>query len=454
MFKLLRFYAIASLVGMLLTVAAISLFYRGIIEQSVVELAEKTNQVLAQTTLNALKPDLTGFLASMSEQRPDAAIPHTTSTLAASINGLILDDAIAKIKIYNRWGQVVYSTDAHQIGEHLPTSPGFAAAIQGKVKSELLYRDSFNRYENETEVDNVIQTYIPIRASPNTPILGVFEIYTDVDALVKHNQQSMFFTIAGISLILALLYIGQLLVVRHASRIIQTQQHTIEERSKILEALSAQMFKSEERDKQKLAYELHEGLAQTLSAIKLNVESSYQGMAADDNRRRGSRALHSVVPVLQDAIQEVRAMATSLHPASLDDLGLLPTLNWFCREFEKQHPTIRVEQQFSLGTKKLSGALEIALYRVIESALNSIAQFANTDRVLIALWHTEQTLTLIIDDTPSGTHDVSAVTLMDNDPYLHSQLSIMRERTLLSGGTFSAARNSAGGIVLRASWPC
>jgi signal transduction histidine kinase len=150
----------------------------------------------------------------------------------------------------------------------------------------------------------------------------------------------------------------------------------------------------------------------------------------------------------------VRTLATNLHPASLDDLGLLPTLNWFAREFEKQHPTIRVEQQFSLSTQKLSGALEIALYRVIESALNSIAQFADTDRVLIALWHTEGVLTLIIDDTPSGTYDVSAVTLMDNDPYLHSQLATIRERTLLSGGTFSAARNSAGGIVLRATWRC
>jgi signal transduction histidine kinase len=454
MFKLLRFYAIASLVGMLLAVAAITLFYRGIIEQSIVELAEKNNQVLAQTTLNALKPDLTEFLASMSEQRADAVMPHTTPALAASINGLLLDDAIAKIKIYNRWGQVVYSTDPHQIGERLPTSPGFAAAIHGRVKSELLYRDSFNRFDEETETDNLIQTYIPIRASPGTPIIGVFEIYTDVDALVKHNQQSMFFIIAGISLILALLYIGLLLAVRHASRIIQTQQRTIEERSKILEALSAQLFQSEERDKQKLAYQLHEGLAQTLSAIKLNVESGYPGVAANDVRRRGSRAVHEMVPVLQHAIQEVRTLATNLHPASLDDLGLLPTLNWFAREFEKQHPTIHVEQQFSLSTQKLSGALEIALYRVIESALNSIAQFADTDRVLIALWHTEGVLTLIIDDTPSGTYDVSAVTLMDNDPYLHSQLATIRERTLLSGGTFSAARNSAGGIVLRATWRC
>ena len=78
----------------------------------------------------------------------------------------------------------------------------------------------------------------------------------------------------------------------------------------------------EEQKKQKIAIDLHEGLAQTLSAIKVNVESSSRGNLRDAN----AQPLEHIVPVLQNAIQEVRSIATELRPSSLDDLGLLPTI--------------------------------------------------------------------------------------------------------------------------------
>ena len=164
--------------------------------------------------------------------------------------------------------------------------------------------------------------------------------------------------------------------------------------------------------------------------------------------------IQSVVPVLQHAIDKVRTMATNLRPSSLDDLGLEPTVNGFCHDFEQQHPRLRIERRISLGSLQLSLPLEISLYRIIESTLKGITQFADTNHVLLALWHTDNTLTLIIDDTPGDAHDVAMITLTDDDPYLQRQIAPIRERVLISGGVFSAARNSAGGIVLCASWVC
>ena len=84
--------------------------------------------------------------------------------------------------------------------------------------------------------------------------------------------------------------------------------------------------------------------------------------------------MDSIIPMLQEAIQEVRTIATDLRPASLDDLGLLPTLNWLCREFEQQHPGIRIERQISLQEQDIPPPLKVILYRIIVSVLDDVAQ--------------------------------------------------------------------------------
>src|SRR5690606_21052152 len=113
------------------------------------------------------------------------------------------------------------------------------------------------------EEDNLMQTYIPVRASATEPVQGVFEIYTDVNDLVHQIERTEFIIMAGAMLILSGLYAVLLLVVRRARNVIDTQNHTIRERTQTLEILSARMLKSEESNKQKIAMELHEGLAQT-----------------------------------------------------------------------------------------------------------------------------------------------------------------------------------------------
>lgn len=282
MFKLLRFYSIASLLAVLATALLIAMFYREVAIQGIMQLAERSNLTLARTALNSVRPVLIDYLdAAAQPGLVDVSHRPPPPELATAIQSLMRESAVVRIKIYNRHGVVAFSTKTSQIGIDQRNNPGFISAINGRVADTLVYRDTFNSYDAVTEEDNLMQTYIPIRASATDPVQGVFEIYTDVNHLVHQNERIEFIILTGSLLILTALYAALLLVVRRAHTIIKSQHQTIRERTETLEILSARMLKSEESNKKKIAVELHEGLAQTLSAIKLNLENNRQKINGD-----------------------------------------------------------------------------------------------------------------------------------------------------------------------------
>jgi len=448
MFKLFRFYSIASFVAVLATAILIALFYRQVAIQGIMQLAERSNLALARTALNSVRPQLIDYLEAVA--RPGYVnVSHYSPPpeLAEAIRSLMRDSSVVRIKIYNQHGVVAFSTKTSQIGSNQSNNPGFIAALNGRVADTLIYRDTFNSFDAASEEDNLMQTYIPIRASATEPVQGVFEIYTDVNDLVHQSERTEFIIMAGSLLILTALYMALLLVVRRAHNIIKSQHQTIRERTETLEILSARMLTNEESNKKKIAVELHEGLAQTLSAVKLNLEN--QKINGDDTI---GRSMAAIIPALQSAIEDVRTIATELRPSSIDDLGLLPTVNSLCRNFEQKHPGIRVRQDIPLQEKDIPAPLKVILYRIVVLALDDIALHTASDQVQIALRRDKDALTLLVDDTPSTAPDLAATTLIEIDPHPESRFAKILELATLSGGSFATARPAAGRTMLRAAW--
>lgn len=445
----MRFYSIASFISIFLAAALLTLFYRQVTIQGIVRLAERSNLALAQTTLNSVRPALIEYLSSVAPLGPQEIVERKLSSeLARAIAGLMDGTSIVRVKIYTRNGMVAFSTKPNQIGQNQKDNPGYISAINGQVLSSLVYRDTFNRFEGEiSEEDNLMHTYVPVRHSPAEPIQGVFELYADVTPLVKENERIMFIILAGAEFILATLYFVLILVVRRARNVIEAQQQTIRERTATLEILSSRLLKSEELEKKKIANDLHEGLAQTLSAIKTTVESSRQHIAGDDEK---ARSLDSIVPVLQSAIQEVRTIATELRPSSLDDLGLIPTIGWYCREYERLHPAVQVIREISLTEDKIPVPLKIVIYRVIESVFENIAQHSYTDRIVLTLLEEEEEGAISVEICESPTEPSAR---MDPTPDPHLRFAEAQERTTLSGGVFAARRDRAGRVTVSAAWP-
>jgi len=451
MFKLLRFYSITSFIIIFVAAALLTVFYRHVTIRWIDHLAKTNNLAVAQTALSSVGPELTAFLnTATGTGKSKTASRRLSDEVATHLFRMTQNTSVGSIRIYTRDGAVAFSTQAEPVSTDHSGDPGFQSAMRGEVFSSMVFRDMLSRLSAASNAeDNRMLTFTPINSGPGAPVLGVFETRTDMSHLVEESDRVLLFFLAGSELILALLYAMLLFVVRHARNVIHTQHKTIRERAASLEILSKSLLKGEEFQKKKIATDLHEGLAQTLSAIKINMESAELAKACGAD----TRPLESIVPVLQSAIHEVRTIATELRPSSLDDLGLLPTINWFCREFERQHPEIRIQREISLREGTIPSHLKIDIYRIIESAFKNMAKHSNTDQIRFVLHLADDMIHLIIGDTPTARPAATRIAPpLHGDPQF--RFAEMKERTSLSGGVFSSTLEKMGGVTLRASWAC
>ncbi len=218
-----------------------------------------------------------------------------------------------------------------------------------------------------------------------------------------------------------------------------------------LRTLSARLLQTLEEERKRIAGDLHDSIGQSLMVIKLKVEN-----ALDQNRRRGAKAqmvdaMKGLVPNIQDTVEEVRRICTGLRPSLLDDLGLVTTIGWCCRDFRANHPGIAIDQAVDIREDEVPEALKIVIFRIVQEGLNNIAKHSRAIRVHLLLAADHETLALTLTDDGMG-FDPAAVFCRDVRQR-GLGISGMRERAELSGGRFSIAAAPGQGVSIRAAWP-
>jgi signal transduction histidine kinase len=133
-------------------------------------------------------------------------------------------------------------------------------------------------------------------------------------------------------------------------------------------------------------------------------------------------------------------------------LGITATISWFCREFEKLYVRVHVEQMIHVEEKDVPEPLKIVMFRILQEALNNVAKYGKADRVCVSLRKRDGKLELAIEDNGQG-FDVEHVRSKKNADR-GVGLSSMKERTELSGGSFSIESSKGTGTTVRASWEC
>lgn len=435
LYGIMRFFSVASLVCIILAAIALTILYRQVAIRDIINFGEHSNLVLAQGFLNAVKTPLVTYLSQEGAHHG----PPLPPDLEQAIQGLMENTSVARIKIYDNEGIITYSTYLQQIGEDSRDNAGYQSAIKGAVLSKLSYRDNFNPFDKETESDNLIQSYVPIRTNPTSPILGVFEICTDVNPMIAEIERGQLWVIIVGSATLTLLYLALIATVRHAEHIIKRQQLSIRERSHALEILSSQLLSAQEQEKKRVAHELHEGIIQTLGSIKFQVENASSQLSTDP----GKSSLQAVIPLLQTTITEIRSLAMELHPSSLDDMGLIATLNWYCRELKNIYPDLTLEKTIGVRESDITPPLKVILYRVIQQAVQNFLRHHCTSRIGINLTKKPTGIQLQISNDCG---------LQDMEEYESDSWVAIQERIALSGGASEISASVRGGSTLSAVW--
>ena len=218
---------------------------------------------------------------------------------------------------------------------------------------------------------------------------------------------------------------------------------------KELRLLSSQLLTVQEDERARIAGDLHDSIGQSLSVAKFKTReiSGYLDKGVVEETAESCGIL---VSVIQDCIQEVREICMDLRPSLLDDLGILVTINWFCREFQELYPGISIESELSVEERQVPESLKIVIYRLLQEALNNIAKHSKADRVLVTVRRKDNTLELDIEDNGRG-FDLEEVLSVESTKR-GLGLGSMRERTGLSGGSFSIKTAKGAGTVVQASW--
>jgi signal transduction histidine kinase len=167
-----------------------------------------------------------------------------------------------------------------------------------------------------------------------------------------------------------------------------------------LKRLSARLVDTQEEERKGIARELHDEVGQTLSALVLAI-----GNLASTIRASGGSAcegeIESVRSLAENAVRVVRSMSLLLRPSMLDDLGLVPALQWQAREMQKRYGlTVRVAAKNI--SEDLADEYKTCIYRVVQEALTNISRHSGADTANVAARQEEDRIVLTVEDNGRG----------------------------------------------------
>jgi signal transduction histidine kinase len=210
---------------------------------------------------------------------------------------------------------------------------------------------------------------------------------------------------------------------------------------------------AQEEERKKVAYEVHDGLAQTAAAAHHLLRAFVRRYPPDSPE--GQQLLDRVLELAQLTVAEAREVIADLRPTALDDFGLATAVRQQVERLDGEGR--RVEYEETLGGKRLPSAIETALYRVVQEALTNIRKHAGEDaRVRVTLGRGDESVSLHVRDWGEG-FSANGVGKYQarrrTEPGERVGLSSMRERILLLGGAFEISSEQGVGTEVSAEIP-
>lgn len=195
---------------------------------------------------------------------------------------------------------------------------------------------------------------------------------------------------------------------------------------------ATQIINAQEDERKRIARELHDETSQVLTSLLISLAILEESITTQEARDR----ITETRMLAHRTLRAIRNLSIDLRPSALDDLGLLPALRWYIKEYQQKF-LIDVSFQATGFKNRLPAEMETALYRIVQEALTNIAKHAQAHHVTILLEEDANTVSAAITDDGKG-FDVE---LMSKIPVSGQErgwgLVGMYERAHLLDGTLS-----------------
>jgi two-component system NarL family sensor kinase len=209
------------------------------------------------------------------------------------------------------------------------------------------------------------------------------------------------------------------------------------------------LLRGQEAERLRVRGDLHDGVAPMVLMVKFTLEDAMQRLARGATRD-AAEAMNAAARQLRDVLTELRKISSDLRPSLLDDLGLIPAIEWFCRQFESTHRTLRVERVIEVDEHQVADHLKLEIFRIIQEAMSNAARHAEATRVLVTLAIADDELVATVDDDGVG-FDASELFYGNACPLGIGLLSI-RKRICATDGRLLLDSVAGRGTLIGAAW--
>jgi signal transduction histidine kinase len=206
---------------------------------------------------------------------------------------------------------------------------------------------------------------------------------------------------------------------------------------------TAALIEGQEEERKRFALELHDGIGQMLTGLKLHAEKLKQVQFADEKQ---SLRFDKLVSLIQDTIQTTRQVSFNLMPSVLSDFGLSSALNLLCEQ-TTDLSGVKVTFYGSREQVIVSKTMEIGLYRIAQEALNNAIKHAESENIKIKLEQTEKQIFLEIEDDGKG-FLISNLKNKKESFLTQNGIENIRTRTQLLNGEMKIVTNVNAGTKL------
>jgi two-component system sensor histidine kinase DegS len=212
--------------------------------------------------------------------------------------------------------------------------------------------------------------------------------------------------------------------------------------------MGIKVLKAQEEERQRIARDIHDGPAQLMANLVIKAEICEKLIDRDVDKAKFE--LNQLKSVGRECLKDVRKIIYDLRPMSLDDLGLVPTIQRFILNFEEE-THINVSLSVIAKNEIINSTVQLSLFRIVQEALNNVRKHAQSTTVVIKLEIINKTINLLILDDGVGFNvELKMKSCKEESGF---GLLAMRERVELLKGCIEIDSNLGTGTRIKITIP-
>lgn len=211
--------------------------------------------------------------------------------------------------------------------------------------------------------------------------------------------------------------------------------------------ISRSVLQLQEEERTRISRDLHDGIGQSLTALRIQLELLEQRVAERDAALSPDAA--SARELAESCLAEVRQLSRVLRPPMLDDLGLGPTLRWLARTLQEK-TGVSIELRLEGDEARADPAVETIVYRLVQEALTNVVKHAAAPSAAVTVSKEAARIRVRVEDRGRGFDPAQILSAAEDAGF---GVRGMRDRVHFFNGRFALRSTPGSGTVVEAEIP-